>query len=220
LTDYRRKFSQELFVQVILFGFVTLLSFLMLYWPAHLAAAEKSKNDRVVKDGMMVSLEYTLKSPDGKVMETSKGREPLKYIHGQKMMIPGLEKELTGMKIGGEKHVTVKPEDGYGKINPNAVQEIPKEKIPPNGLKVGAVLAAKSPEGMVVPMTVRQIKEKTVVLDMNHPMAGKTLVFDVKVVDIQPAPLPPSSQPAKPAAPAKPATPAQPAKPAEPGQKK
>jgi FKBP-type peptidyl-prolyl cis-trans isomerase SlyD len=220
LTDYRRKFSKELFVQVILFGFVTLLSFLMLYSPAHLAAAEKSKNDRVIKDGMMVSLEYTLKSADGKVMETSKGREPLKYIHGKKMMIPGLEKELTGMKIGGEKHVTVKPEDGYGKINPNAVQEIPKEKIPPNGLKVGAVLAAKSPEGMVVPMTVRQIKEKTVVLDMNHPMAGKTLVFDVKVVDIQPAPLPPSSQPATPAPPTKPATPGQPAKPAEPGQKK
>jgi FKBP-type peptidyl-prolyl cis-trans isomerase SlyD len=192
----------------------------MLYSPAHLAAAEKSKNDRVVKDGMMVSLEYTLKSPDGKVMETSKGREPLRYIHGQKMMIPGLEKELTGMKVGGEKHVTVKPEDGYGKINPNAVQEIPKEKIPPNGLKVGAVLAAKSPEGMVVPMTVRQIKDKTVVLDMNHPMAGKTLVFDVKVVDIQPVPSPQSSQPATPAAPAKPATPAQPNKPAEPGQKK
>jgi FKBP-type peptidyl-prolyl cis-trans isomerase SlyD len=192
----------------------------MLYSPAHLAGAEKSKNDRVIKDGMMVSLEYTLKSPDGKVMETSKGREPLKYIHGQKMMIPGLEKALTGMKVGGEKHVTVKPEDGYGKINPNAVQEIPKEKIPPNGLKVGAVLAAKSPEGMVVPMTVRQIKEKTVVLDMNHPMAGKTLVFDVKVVDIQPVPSPQSSQPATPAAPAKPATPGQPNKPVEPGQKK
>jgi FKBP-type peptidyl-prolyl cis-trans isomerase SlyD len=213
-------FSKESSVRVILLSFVTLLSLLTLCSPPHLGAAEKSKNDRVIKDGMMVSLEYTLKSADGKVMETSKGREPLKYIHGKKMMIPGLEKELTGMKIGGEKHVTVKPEDGYGKINPNAVQEIPKEKIPPNGLKVGAVLAAKSPEGMVVPMTVRQIKEKTVVLDMNHPMAGKTLVFDVKVVDIQPAPLPPSSQPATPAPPTKPATPGQPAKPAEPGQKK
>ena len=141
---------------------------------------------------MMISLEYTLKSPDGKVIETSKGREPLKYIHGQKMMIPGLEKELTGMKVGGEKHVTVKPEDAYGKINPKAVQEVPKEKIPVNALKVGAVLAAKSPEGRVVPMRVHEIKEKTVVMDMNHPMAGKTLVFDVKVVDIQPPPPPPS----------------------------
>jgi len=184
------------------------------------ATAEKTKDDRIVKDGMMVSLDYTLKGTDGKLIETSKGRDPLKYIHGQKMMIPGLEKELTGMKVGGEKHVTVKPEDGYGKVNPNAVQEVPKEKIPPNALKVGAVLAARSPEGMVVPMTVRQIKEKTVVMDMNHPMAGKTLVFDVKVVDIQPAPPPPPAQPTKPAAPAKPAAPTAPPKPGDPAQKK
>lgn len=183
------------------------------------ATAEKPKNDRTVKDGMMVSLDYTLKSPDGKTIETSKGKEPLKYVHGQKMMIPGLEKELTGMKVGGEKHVTVKPEDAYGKVNPDAVQEVPKEKIPANALQVGAVLAARSPEGAVVPMTVREIKEKTVVMDMNHPMAGKTLVFDIKVVDIQPAPPPPSAQPAKPAAPAKPAVPATPAKPAEPAKK-
>jgi FKBP-type peptidyl-prolyl cis-trans isomerase SlyD len=192
--------------------------FLIFTGPAFAATTEKAKNDRVVKDGMMVSLDYTLKNPEGKVIETSKGREPLKYIHGQKMMIPGLEKELTGMKVGGEKHVTVKPEDGYGKINPNAVQEFPKEKIPPNALKVGAVLAARSPEGMVVPMTVKQIKEKTVVMDMNHPMAGKTLVFDVKVIDIQPAP-PPPAQPAAPAAPTKPAAPAAPAKPSEPARK-
>src|SRR5687767_10017897 len=123
-------------------------------------AAEKAKDERVVKDGLLISLDYTLKSPEGKVLETSKGREPLRYIHGQKMMVPGLEKELTGMKVGGEKNVTVKPEDGYGKINPKAVQEVPKEKIPANALKVGAVLAARSPEGMVVPMTVKEIKEK------------------------------------------------------------
>ena len=182
------------------------------------ATTEKAKNDRVVKDGLMVSLEYTLKSPEGKILETSKGREPLKYIHGQKMMIPGLEKELTGMKVGGEKHVTVKPEDAYGNVDPNAVQEVPKEKIPPNGLKVGAVLAARSPQGVVVPMTVREIKEKTVVMDMNHPMAGKTLVFYVKVVDIQPAPPPPDAS-GKPSAPAKSGAPAQPAKPAEPAKK-
>jgi FKBP-type peptidyl-prolyl cis-trans isomerase SlyD len=187
--------------------------------PAFSATAEKTKDDRVVKDGMMVSVEYTLKNPDGKVIETSKGKEPLKYIHGRRMMIPGLEKELTGMKVGGEKHVTIKPEDGYGKIDPKAVQEVPKDKIPADALKVGAVLAARSPEGMVIPMTVREIKEKTVVMDLNHPMAGKTLVFDVKVVDIQPEPQSPAP-PAKAATPAKPAVPAQPSKPADSTQKK
>lgn len=183
-------------------------------------AAETPKDDRTIKDGVMVSVEYTLKGTDGKVIETSKGKEPLKYIHGKKMMIPGLEKELTGMKVGGEKHVTVKPEDAYGPVNKNAFQEVPKENIPANGLKVGAILAAKSPEGQIVPMRVHQIKEKTVVMDMNHPMAGKTLVFDVKVVDIQAAPPPQPLQPLTPAAPAKPAAPGQPAKPAEPAQKK
>lgn len=182
---------------------------------APVAAAEKTKDERVVKDGLMISLDYTLKSPDGNVIETNKGREPLRYIHGQKMMIPGLEKELTGMKVGGEKHVTVKPEDAYGKINPNAVREVPKEKIPANALKVGAVLAATEPDGRVVPMTVKQINENTVVMDMNHPMAGKTLVFDVKVVDIQPPPPPPSNQPPKAGAPAKTAPPTKPAEPAK-----
>jgi FKBP-type peptidyl-prolyl cis-trans isomerase SlyD len=206
-------------VHVILL-FVTLLSALALCSPAYLSAAEKAKDDRVVKDGLMVSFDYTLKGTDGKVIETSKGKEPLRYIHGQKMMIPGLEKELTGMKVGGEKHVTVKPEDAYGKLDPKAIKEVPKEKVPPNALKVGAVLAETRPDGSVVPLTVRQIKEKTVVMDLNHPMAGKTLVFDVKVVDIQPLPPAPSSQSAKPATPSKPVAPGQPAKPTEPGQKK
>jgi FKBP-type peptidyl-prolyl cis-trans isomerase SlyD len=184
---------------------------------SYAATAEKAKDERIVKDGLLISLDYTLKSPEGKILETSKGREPLRYIHGQKMMIPGLEKELAGMKVGGEKHVRVKPEDGYGKINPNAVREIPKEKVPPNALKVGATLASREPNGSVVPMTVKQIKEKSVVMDMNHPMAGKTLVFDVKVVDIQPPP--PSAQPLTPAPAAKSPTPSVPAKPTEPAKK-
>ncbi|MDP9129209.1 MAG: peptidylprolyl isomerase [Candidatus Binatota bacterium] len=206
---------------------ISLMSLTMLTFAiaSSVTAAEKAKNDRVVKDGMLVSMDYTLKGTDGKVIDTNKGREPLKYVHGQKAMIPGLERELTGMKVGGEKNVTVKPEDAYGPINKNAFQEVPKEKLPANGLKVGAVLAAKSPEGQVVPMRVHEIKDSTVVMDMNHPMAGKTLVFNVKIVDIQPAPPPPPptaakpATPAKPAEPAKPATPAQPAKPADPAIK-
>ena len=206
---------------------LSLMSLTMLTFAiaSSVTAAEKAKNDLVVKDGMLVSMDYTLKGTDGKLIDTNKGREPLKYVHGQKMMIPGLEKELTGMKVGGEKNVTVKPDDAYGPINKNAFQEVPKEKLPANGLKVGAVLAAKSPEGQVVPMRVHEIKDSTVVMDMNHPMAGKTLVFNVKIVDIQPAPPPPPpaaakpAAPAKPAEPAKPATPAQPAKPADPAIK-
>jgi len=191
---------------------------------ASVTAAEKAKNDNVVKDGMLVSMEYTLKGTDGKVIDSSKGKEPLKYVHGQKSMIPGLEKELTGMKVGSEKNVTVKPEDAYGPRNPNAVQEIPKEKIPPNALKVGAVLQGQDDQGRPMLARIQEIKDKAVVIDMNHPMAGKTLVFNIKIVDIQPAPPPTapaakSAAPGKPVEPAKAASPAQPAKPAEPAKK-
>ena len=192
-------------------AFLPLLFILMLGNQVFAASAEKPKDNGVVKDGMLVTLDYTLKTPDGKLLETSKGSQPLKYIHGKKMMIPGLDRELTGMKIGAEKHITIKPEDGYGKLNPNAVQEVPKEKVPPNALKVGAVLVGTNKDGS--PMTVREIKEKTVVMDLNHPLAGKTLVFDVKVIDVEPAPAAPTpNQPAAPgqsSAPPKPVAPPQ-----------
>ena len=192
--------------------FAATFSFLFLT-RGQIAAAEKGKNERVVQDGMLVSLEYTETGTDGKVIESSKGQGPLKYIHGQKMLPPGLERALTGMKVGGQKKITVKPEDAYGKFNPKATKEVPRDSVPANGLTVGAVLAYRNPDGTVAPMTVREIKEKTVVMDMNHPMAGKTLIFDVKVVDIQPAPQssPPAKSP-KPSAPAQPAKPAAPAK--------
>jgi FKBP-type peptidyl-prolyl cis-trans isomerase SlyD len=194
-------------------AFLPLLFILMLGNRVFAASAEKPKDNRVVKDGMLVSLDYTVKTPDGKLLETSNGSQPLKYIHGKKMMIPGLERELTGMKVGAEKHITVKPEDGYGKLNPNAVQEVPKEKVPPNALKLGAVLVGTNKDGSPIPMTVREIKEKTVVMDLNHPLAGKTLVFDVKVIDVEPAPAAPTpnqpTAPAQPSAPQKPVAPPQ-----------
>jgi FKBP-type peptidyl-prolyl cis-trans isomerase 2 len=173
-------------------------------------AAEKNKDSNVVKDGMVVSLQYTLSGEDGKPIESNKGKDPLKYTQGSHQIVPGLEKGLAGMKVGDEKRVKVTPEEGYGPVDPKGFQEFPKEKIPSEGLKVGSVLMATGPQGQQVPVRVHEIKEKTVVLDLNHPMAGKTLVFDVKILDVQPAvtqstqPAAPPSQPAKPAQPAQP----------------
>ncbi len=178
--------------------------------PAILRSAEKAKQDKLVKDGSVVSLQYSLSEEDGNLIESNKGKDPLKYTHGSKQIVPGLEKELTGMKVGGEKRVTVKPEDAYGVVNAKAFQEVPKEQIPVNGLKVGATLAAKGPQGQEIPVRVHEIKEKTVVLDLNHPMAGKTLLFDIKILDVQPSVASSSPQPAQPAAPAKPAQTPQP----------
>lgn len=178
--------------------------------PVILRSAEKAKQENVVKDGSVVSLQYSLSEENGSLIESNKGRDPLKYTHGSKQIVPGLEKELTGMKVGGEKRVKVKPEDAYGLVNPKAFQEVPKEQIPANGMKVGATLAAKGPHGQEIPVRIHEIKEKTVVLDLNHPMAGKTLLFDIKILDIQPSVTSNSPQPAQPAAPAKPAQTPQP----------
>jgi FKBP-type peptidyl-prolyl cis-trans isomerase SlyD len=176
-------------------------------------AAEKSKDANVVKDGSVVSLEYTLSGEDGKAIESNKGKEPLKYTHGGQQIVPGLEKGLAGMKPGEEKRVKVKPEEGYGPVDPKGFQEFPKDKIPSEALKVGAMLMARGPQGQQVPVRVHEIKEKTVVLDLNHPMAGKTLVFDIKVLDVQPASAAQPPQPGQPAPPQQPAKPAQPAPP-------
>jgi FKBP-type peptidyl-prolyl cis-trans isomerase SlyD len=195
-----------MFMGVKLWALILAIAALNLFSFTGAIAAEKSKdnNNKIVKDGTVVSLQYTLSGEDGKTIESNKGKEPLKYTHGSQQIVPGLEKGLAGMKMGEERRVKVEPEEGYGPVDPKGFQEFPKDKIPPDGLKVGAMLMAKGPEGQTVPVRVHEIKEKTVVLDLNHPMAGKTLVFDVKVLDVQSAP------PAQPPQPAKPAQPAQP----------
>jgi len=109
------------------------------------------------------------------------------YIHGQGKIIPGLEKELAGMAVGGEKKVMIKPENAYGPIDPRAFQEVPKDKLPPDALKVGTVLTAHGPQGQDIPVRVHEIKENTVVIDFNHPLAGKTLLFDIKITEIKAA---------------------------------
>jgi FKBP-type peptidyl-prolyl cis-trans isomerase SlyD len=163
-----------------------LLMVLALLWSFSTVFAQAGKGETMVKDGVTVSLEYTLSGDDGKIIESNKGKEPLRYVDGRSQIIPGLEKALEGMKAGGEKKVTVKPEDAYGPVDPNAYREVPKENIPADSLKEGMALFAKNSEGEMFPVRVKEVKDKTVVIDMNHPLAGKTLVFDVKIIDVQP----------------------------------
>jgi FKBP-type peptidyl-prolyl cis-trans isomerase SlyD len=163
-----------------------LLMALALLWSSSIVCAQAGKGETMVKDGATVSLEYTLSGEDGKVIESNKGKEPLRFVDGRSQIIPGLEKALEGMKPGTEKKVTVKPEDAYGPVDPNAYREVPKENVPADSLKEGMALFAKNAEGEMFPVRVKEVKDKTVVIDMNHPLAGKTLVFDVKILDVQP----------------------------------
>lgn len=140
-----------------------------------------------IQEGSIVSIEYTLTDDEGKVIDTNVGKEPLTFIQGAGQIVSGLEKELQGLKAGDHKKVTVKPEDGYGMPSQQAFQEMPRETIPVEAQKPGVTLMAKAPDGRAIPIRVHEVKEKTVVVDFNHPLAGKTLNFDVKIKDIKAA---------------------------------
>ena len=139
----------------------------------------------MIQNGSVVSLEYTVSEKQGQVIQSNKGQDPLTYTHGKGEIIPGLEKELSGMKAGDEKNVHLEPKDAYGPVNPQAFQEIGRDKLPSEGLQVGATLVVKDNQGKSMNLRVHEIKEDTVVLDLNHPLAGKSLVFDVKIVDVK-----------------------------------
>ena len=151
-----------------------------------IAFAQKEKETQIIKNGSVVSFEYTLSDEKGKVIESNKGKNPLTYTHGSGQILPGLQKGLAGMKVSEQKTVKLKSEEAYGPIDPKAVSEVPREQIPPEAQKAGATVFARNAKG-TFPVRVREVKEKTVLLDFNHPLAGKALTFNVKILDIKQA---------------------------------
>lgn len=152
------------------------------------AESQKGEKEMTVSSGNKISIEYTLRLEDKAVVDTNVGGDPLTYVHGSDQIITGLENGLEGMKKGESKQVTVNPEEGYGPVNPEAFMEVEKEKIPENAVKVGAQLEGRDSGGRPVYARVVEVKDKTVVLDFNHPLAGRTLFFDVTILDIQKGP--------------------------------
>lgn len=136
-----------------------------------------------VSKGKVISLEYTLKLDDNQVVDTNVGKDPLTYTQGANQIIRGVETAVEGMTVGQAKHVIVAPADGYGAKDLTAFHEVPKNKVPED-IKVGTQLNGKDASGHVVRPIVKEIKDDTVLLDFNHPLAGKTLFFDVKVLDV------------------------------------
>jgi len=139
-----------------------------------------------IENGSMVQLEYTLSDDAGKVIDSNKGQPPLTYTQGDRQLMAALENQLVGLRAGQEKKVVLKPDEAFGPIDPSAQTEVPKEVLPPESLVVGAQLMARTATGEERPVMVKEIKDKTVVVDLNHPLAGKTLVFEIKVLGIEP----------------------------------
>jgi FKBP-type peptidyl-prolyl cis-trans isomerase SlyD len=144
----------------------------------------ENKPDQVA-DNLAVMINYVL-TIDGEVIDSSKEGGPLGYLHGHANIIPGLERELTGMKVGEQKNVTVAPEDGYGVVDESAVLEVPRSEFPPEvPLEIGIELEVTDDEGDMMFATISEVGTDTVKLDTNHPLAGKILEFDVTIVDLR-----------------------------------
>lgn len=147
------------------------------------SAAEGEK--KMIADGSKVSIEYTLKLDDGSTADTNVGGDPLVYEQGKGQILPALEKELAGLSVDDTKKVNLSAKDGYGEIDPAAIQKVPASAIPEEARKAGAQLVAQDAAGQQRPVRVQAVEGDQVVVDMNHPLAGKALHFDVKILAIQ-----------------------------------
>lgn len=148
---------------------------------------DTQNNPNEVADDVVVSIDYTL-TVDGEVVDTTEGDEPLQFLQGHQNIIPGLERELTGMKIGESKSVTVSPAEAYGEVDPENVVDVPRSEFPMEiPLEPGTELEVKNADGEVLSATIAEINGDTVKLDFNHPLAGKQLTFDVTIVDLREA---------------------------------
>jgi FKBP-type peptidyl-prolyl cis-trans isomerase SlyD len=141
---------------------------------------------RVAKDSV-VSLEYRLHLGDGQVIDQSAPDQPLAYLHGHRQIVPGLEGALEGLSTGDSKKVVVEPGQGYGEHDPEGVRTVPRNMLPPGfNPQPGQTLMAQTDQGDI-PLRIQEVRQDAVVVDLNHPLAGKTLHFDVTVREVRAA---------------------------------
>ncbi|MFN8289782.1 MAG: peptidylprolyl isomerase [Chitinophagaceae bacterium] len=138
-----------------------------------------------VKKGDKVKVHYHGKLTSGETFDSSAGRDPLEFEVGGGMVIKGFDDGVTGMSIGEKKTITIPYNEAYGPRNPEMVIEMPKERFPENmEIEVGMPLMMSDQEGHQFQVEVTEIREAVVILDANHPLAGKDLVFDLELVEI------------------------------------
>ena len=136
-----------------------------------------------MKDGDKVKVHYTSSLSEGTIFDSSEGKEPLEFTIGQKQVISGFEEAVKNMKLNEEKTIKIKPNDAYGESNKQLIVSIPRNKFPPK-IEVGGRLIMKCPEGQQIHAVINEVKEDAVLIDLNHPLAGKELTFKIKVVEV------------------------------------
>lgn len=137
-----------------------------------------------IKTGDTISVNYTGKFEDGEVFDTSEGRTPLVFTVGAGQLISGFDDAVVGMKVGDKKTITISPEEGYGERREELVVDMPASNIPPDmNLTVGMQVQLVDQSGNPIPAYVQEIGDDVIKMDVNHPLAGKTLVFEFEIVE-------------------------------------
>jgi FKBP-type peptidyl-prolyl cis-trans isomerase SlyD len=139
-----------------------------------------------IETNQVVSIQYEVQA-DGKVVDSNIGGQPLVFMFGKGQIIPGLEAGIQDMAAGEKGDVLVKASDAYGDYNPEATQDVPKEQFAGIDLQEGMTLYGQGEDGGTVQVVVKEIKDESVVVDFNHPMAGKDLMFSVTINEVRDA---------------------------------
>lgn len=151
-----------------------------------MGSSQALAQELAVAKGLKVSFDYTLWI-EGEILDSSEGKKPLEYVHGDGNIIPGLSSQLEGMKSGESKKVVVAPKDGYGEINPQMIQDVPLSYFPEDfEAKEGMVLELTNDQGQIAPGIIVKVKEEAIQMDFNHPLSGRELTFDVTIVSVTP----------------------------------
>ena len=138
-----------------------------------------------IAEGSKVALQFTIYLEDGSVFGGNSDNDPLRYEQGQGQLPSGLENALLGLKADDRKRVTLAPEEAYGPVNPEAFVDVEVERIPEDARTVGAGLMVNDPNGNRRFVRVHEIKDDVIVIDLNHPLAGKEVTFDVHVLTVE-----------------------------------
>ena len=141
-----------------------------------------------LKENQVVSINFTLKDNDGNVIQTTTKEEPFSFLSGNEQILPKLEENIGGMLIGSKKTVVLDPENAYGNFSESAVRTVNKSEFPEGTeLKIGMGYYADTPDGKQLPFTIKNIEGENITLDFNHPLAGKTLTFEVELLNLRDA---------------------------------
>jgi len=141
---------------------------------------------KTVDTGNAIQVHYTGTLTNGEVFDSSEGRDPLQVTIGQGQLISGFENALMGMGLNEKKTFTLQPEEAYGERDEEAMRRFPRKELPPDlQVEKGQMLALSTPEGQQIPAKVAQLDNESITLDLNHPLAGESLTFEIEVVGIE-----------------------------------